>query len=134
LLDLIRERFEASRAGADECWEWAGPRDKAGYSRHSHFQVHRIVYEEMVGPIPPGMTVDHICWNRPCVNPAHLQLLTHSENARRQRSAFKTHCSKGHEYTEENTYTRPGGSGGARDCRACIRARVRKYTQKRRSA
>jgi hypothetical protein len=68
------------------------------------------------------MTVDHLCFNTLCCNPEHLRLLPNLENARRQRSAFKTHCIRGHEFTPENTIR----TGGNRRCRECARARYRR--------
>lgn len=98
-------------------------------------QAHRAAYEVAHGPIPADMTVDHLCFNPSCVNPDHMRLLSLSDNAKNQRSATKTHCKNGHEYTPENTYIRPiRERSGKRDCRACIRERVARYETKRRTA
>lgn len=121
------------------CWVWAKRVNKNGYAvtdigGSSRF-VHRISVEVFAGPIPEGMTVDHLCFNPPCVNPSHLRLLTLSENSRNQRSAMKTHCVNGHEYTPENTYIRPQKRRqGRRDCRQCIRDRVAKYAKRKAAA
>lgn len=109
------------------CWEWTG-QIKAGYGRLSGASAHRISYEVFIGPIPSGLTLDHLCYNPPCVNPDHLEPVTAIENLRRQRSASKTECKSGHPYDELNTYIRPSGH---RDCRACIRVRVQKYKQRK---
>lgn len=105
-------------------------------------RTHRVVYEAMVGPIPPGMTIDHLCANTRCCNPAHLEVVTRAENARRQwrdgradpgrALRERTHCNHGHEFTAANTYITPRG---ARACRACTNRRAlrRYHEQKRRN-
>lgn len=131
------DRFYERVVRTDGCWEWTGYVDPGGYARFSidgnSKLAHRFSYEWHVGPIPDGMTVDHICFTTTCTRPNHLRLLSREENTRRQRSAMKTHCVNGHEYTPENTYIRPSG-GGVRDCRICIRERVSRYQQKRNAA
>ncbi len=78
--------------------------------------AHRVAYELAIGPVPDGLVVDHLCFNRACVRPGHLEPVTQQENVMRAR----THCRKGHEFTPENTYVRPGGTGGIqRICRTC---------------
>ena len=132
------KRWEVNKESG--CWEWALHLDPRGYGRLTWAGkpgtlAHRWSYEQANGPIPEGMTVDHQCFNPPCVNPEHLRLLTFEENVKNQRSTTKTHCINGHEYTPENTYMRPAKHrGGRRDCRTCIRERVRQYNQKTRRA
>jgi hypothetical protein len=82
-----------------------------------------------VGPIPEGLTIDHLCKNPGCVRPDHLEAVTMRENIRRGSWASRTHCINGHEYTEENTYRMPSGY---RDCRRCIYLRGRKRDERRR--
>lgn len=125
-----------------ECWPWTGPRmKKSGYGRvggHSprRTYAHRWMYEQMYGPIPTGMTVDHECHNddrmcrggiacphRLCINPEHLGLATLGENTRRGQ-ASRAYCKRGHEFTPENTYVTPTGN---RQCRECVRARRRQH-------
>jgi hypothetical protein len=92
--------------------------------------AHRAVYEMEVGPIADGLEIDHLCRNRGCVNPAHLEPVTHKENVLRGATvpglnAVKTHCLRGHEFDEENT--RHIARNGRRVCRACMRERCREY-------
>jgi hypothetical protein len=92
-----------------------------------------VAYELFVGPIPEGLELDHLCRNPSCVNPAHLEAVTHRENVRRGDLHLvfgsRTHCTMGHEFTDENTYPRPTGGRGCRECR---RERVRAYRERNR--
>lgn len=109
------------------CWIWQRSRDVAGYGRLwrlGHSLAHRWSYEQHVGPIPEGLELDHLCRVPACVNPGHLEPVSHAENMARSAPAVKTHCVNGHAYDEANTYARPSGQ---RDCRACIRERAAKY-------
>lgn len=123
------------------CWLWLGQlRD--GYGRlHSDgklLQAHRVSYEAFVCDIPDGLQIDHLCRVRCCVNPEHLEPVTQLENVRRGDAAggrfaaafqrAKTHCPKGHPYSEENTEHRKVGS---RRCRACHRAERQRVRDRR---
>lgn len=79
--------------------------------------AHRVAWEAVHGPIPNGLTVDHICRNRRCINAAHLRLLSNVDNARDNGPARRTHCPAGHPHDDENTYIHP--ATGHRRCRAC---------------
>lgn len=108
------------------CWEWTGSMHAAGYGLFRDRLAHRISYEVHVGSIPEGLTIDHLCRNRRCVNPLHLEAVTIAVNVLRgesppARNARKTHCPKGHPYDDENTYISP--SSGWRGSRACVTGR-----------
>ena len=93
--------------------------------------VHRIMYRLFRGEIDPELTLDHLCRVRNCVNPDHLEEVTHGENISRgnpswKQNAAKTHCKRGHEFTAENTYRKLNWAGSrSRSCRACELARHR---------
>ncbi len=108
------------------CWLWTGPVHK-GYGKSSGTTAHRHVWLALGHTIPAGLELDHLCRVPLCVNPDHLEPVTRAENIRRRALALVT-CINGHDYTPENTYTRPDGT---RDCRTCIRARVAKYRRGR---
>lgn len=132
----MNEYFKTRVLVTDEgCWEWQRYRHRGLYGQLNLGQykgaAHRYSYMVHIGPIPAGLTVDHLCFNPPCVNPDHLRLLTHADNAANQRDAYKTHCIRGHEYTPENTYLRTGGNG-KRECKTCHRDRQRGYHAKAR--
>lgn len=124
------------------CLLWTGNiHPKYGYGRLCVDRVvklaHRVAYEAFVGPIPEGLTLDHLCRVRRCVNPAHLEPVTLAENKARGMSfaavnARKTRCSQGHEFTPENTYV--DTKTGWRQCATCVRDRQRRYYRDRRAA
>lgn len=126
----FEDRVEARIWVKPGCWEWLGAELPSGYARFNHRcddgvwrprPAHRVIYELFIAPVPTGMVLDHLCRNRRCVNPGHLEPVTNRENILRgtgfaARHARKTRCPRGHEYTEENTYV---DRGGMRHCRAC---------------
>lgn len=124
------DRFwpKVDRNAPDGCWNWTGARQPNGYGvfgfRDKTARAHRAAWELLRGPIPEGMDLDHLCRNRACVNPAHLEPVTRSVNLRRGVGipgirSRQTHCVNGHEFTPENTYIPPKGG---RHCRACRKA------------
>lgn len=130
-----RERFwpKVDRRGPDECWPWLAAHDIHGYGKIDvdgrSTGAHRFAYQLAVGPVPAGLTLDHLCRNRPCCNPAHLEPVTNRENVLRGEGltahlARQTHCHRGHEFTAENTIRRTRPSGG-RACRECRRINER---------
>jgi hypothetical protein len=105
-----------------ECWEWQGKLNSSGYGQH------RRVYQEAKGILDPEVYLDHLCKNRSCVNPEHLETVSNAENQRRRHNHG---CSKGHAFTEENTYI---GKTGWRYCRTCRAHNTNKFREKKAKA
>lgn len=125
------ERFWSKVDASGDCWVWTASVSIGGYGKYSissggkttYPYAHRHSYSILVGDVPAGMDLDHVCRNRRCVNPDHLEPVTHRENLLRGGTlagvnARKTHCKNGHEFTEENTRT----NGKGRACMTCHRA------------
>lgn len=136
------ERFAKKTVERENgCIEWTGAVSADGYGQMRLgpadggrlIYTHRWSYEYYVGPIPDGLVIDHLCRNRRCVNPAHLEPVEIRENLLRgesfsARNAKKTHCHAGHPYDDANTYIVPGKRG--RDCRKCKAERRRRCYEK----
>lgn len=125
----IEERFWAKvyfPPCEDDCWTWTAYSNRLGYgsfhpSPGTAAPAHRVAYEMVVGPVPDGLVIDHLCRNPSCVNPAHLEPVTQQENVRRGlKGQMVTHCPQGHEYNDATTYIDPRGR---RHCRVCRRGR-----------
>lgn len=121
--------FDKVDKQSDGCWCWTGSLKETGYAQFYDgtkvVRAHRWAYEQLTGPIPEGRHLDHTCRVRHCVNPDHLEPVTKRENERRGlKGELKTHCTKGHEYTEENTYRYKNGH---RRCRQCRREQMARY-------
>jgi hypothetical protein len=135
--DWFRSRIEVR---PDGCWDWQLRIDRCGYGRVSFpvpdmqgLMAHRVAYEAMVGPIPEGMTIDHLCRNTKCINPDHLRPATQRENILGSegvtaKAARRTHCIHGHPFAGDNLLV----SKGVRYCRECMRRRYRASRLKQR--
>lgn len=126
------------------CWIWTGPKHRSG--RYGTYQfpnrenapssqtvAHRAVYELLAGVIPQGLELDHLCRNTFCVNPAHLEPVTHLENMRRGLWAQQTHCKYGHLLTAENLMNQHRGRNQRR-CKTCFYARAHRYKLQKEAA
>lgn len=131
----------------DGCWLWQGAAGGRGVHRYGLFWVrptlriaHRVSYEQWVGPLivdDRKVSIDHLCGVKLCVNPKHLEQVSHRENLHRSSltvnaiNAAKTHCVNGHKFTPKNTYISP--TNGQRVCRTCKRNWARKARREERA-
>ena len=135
------ERFWEYVDKTGACWLWTGASSHGygnffiakGEGKYKQVQAHRWSYAELVGPIPEGLVIDHLCRVKKCVNPRHLQPVSQQVNVLRgdvARALRENRCINGHEYTPENTRI---NTAGARQCRTCDRARPDRRTKPARS-
>ncbi len=136
----VRILAKLVRRGDDECWGWLGCHVK-GYGAAQIDRrlrlIHIVMYESVHGAVPDGLELDHLCRNRGCPNPSHLEAVTHQVNALRgegptARNATKTHCPRGHPYGGDNLIHEKSGEGLLRrKCRICKKERDRRRRLKR---
>lgn len=135
----ILEKLLLNRSIEGDCWRWLGAHTPTGYGQLSvngkKKAVHRLAHELFIGPIPDGLEVDHLCGVRDCLNPAHLEAVTHRVNLLRSSgpsaiAARLTHCARSHEFTPENTIT---SKKGTRKCRTCHLAAKARYRARKRA-
>lgn len=141
VLKSLPPNFVAKLEFSGECWLWRGGTSGDGYGRFKYerrmVSAHRLAYELVVGTIPKGKELDHLCRNRACCNPVHLDPVTCRTNLLRGETAAaanvrKTHCPAGHPYDAENTYLR-ADRPGTRDCKKCRNNAAREYQRRRRA-
>lgn len=120
------------------CWLWTASEERTGYGmvwwNGTRRMAHRVVWELLNGAIPVGLTLDHLCRVRQCVNPAHLESVDIRTNILRgtglaAKNAVKTHCENGHEFTDKNTYRDMKGN---RACRTCGRNHCNRWYARKR--
>lgn len=141
LADRDSKRFQSNITKSGDCWLWNGDKNHAGYGRFSikrkKYLAHRVSFRVSGNEIKEDMVLDHLCRVRNCVNPAHLEQVTHRENTLRgdggwatgRTYAARTHCPNGHEYVPENVYS----ARGMRECKVCRNTAAREYQRRRRA-
>lgn len=127
----LETRFWEKVQKTDSCWLWTGSLVTSGYGQinisHRNVPAHRWSYEQLVGPIPDGLELDHLCMIKNCVNPTHLEPVPHQENTKRSKAAHRKEvCKRGHSLSPDNVYL----YNTSRVCKNCakMRDKARKST------
>jgi hypothetical protein len=147
----FQERFWSKAMVSESlmmCWPWTGPLSPKGYGSFAvaarPHVASRVAYELAVAPVPAGLELDHLCRNPACVNPYHLEPVTHWENMARARPFVdplkygawlknRTSCKNGHEFTPGNTWTRHSRGRSHRVCKECRKLNMRRYVREKRA-
>jgi len=122
IIEKILKRFWDKVETTNSCWNWKGCLNNAGYGMFrvngKNYSPHRFSFETFIHKIPENMIIDHLCKNRSCVNPAHLDFVTNQENIRRGKNyqSKQTHCKRGHEFNAINSRL---SIDGKRVCKIC---------------
>jgi len=141
--ELLRRIAFRTTVAASGCWECSYSQDGNGYAQVSFLSrmesVHRVMYVAAKGLIPSALQIDHLCRNRGCCNPAHLEAVPSRENTMRgetiiARNAAVTHCPQGHRYSPDNAFPCDIRRGKQRRCRACHLIKTSERKRRQRSA
>ncbi|MFS2091030.1 HNH endonuclease signature motif containing protein [Paenarthrobacter nicotinovorans] len=142
LSEHVKRKFWASVEKSADCWNWTGWLDTHGYGTlhlgRKHHRAHRISFAIHGRKLDQTMVLDHLCRNRRCVNPKHLEQVTNVENVMRGVSgpainATKTHCKEGHELLGLNLYIDTSCANPKRKCRTCMRAASKRYADRKKT-
>ena len=128
--NVCEKNFPFLKIRNDGCWEWLRGKNQSGYGmvtpKHNHkrLRTHRLFYEKLIKKIPTGLQIDHLCRNRICCNPNHLEPVTLIENVRRGLVGIKrTHCIRGHEFLKNSFYI----IQNSRRCKLCHKSKMKTY-------
>lgn len=130
-MTIAKRLMKSVEFAGNGCWNWTAAKSHFGYGNifvsGRGMYAHRVSYQLFKGPIPEGLSLDHLCRNPSCLNPEHLEPVTHKENMKRGfisrgKGGSDTHCPRNHERNDENTHV---SDKGIRSCRACARERAR---------
>lgn len=136
-IERLAKKFFIANNG---CWEWIGAKTAEGYGTavvsYKQTSAHRHLYQSVHGLLPKNIQLDHLCKNKGCVNPKHLEPVTAHENLMRSDSMSainnrKIQCINGHEFSENNTYYRWRKNRRERDCKTCRKDAVYRFNLKK---